>query len=490
MRLLYSVILLIFGFSLLIIGLALNFLIPVFVHNKVNALLPLKPGTVIYSQWQNTTVPAYLQFWFFNIVNHLEVLKGAKPYLQQIGPYTYHEYRIKHNITFNENGTVSYLQKRLFYFDRSRSVGDEDDIFTTVNIPLVELGKFLKDHTFLKLIMNPIIRSYHEKYFFVTSVKNITWGYKDALLDELRSVLERWHLSHLFNFPLEIGLFFGKNNTNDSIYTIDPGYVNLDHFLVINKWNGSDKLSIWNTDYANMINGTDGSMFSPFINESSRLYVFQSDICRSIYASYIGTETIKGIPSMNFAAPDILFANHTENPDNIGFCVDGYCMGAGVLNLTKCLPGTPVVMSQPHFYSAEAKYIDSVEGMSPSPEFKTVLKVEPTTGLPLNLQKKLQINIAIEPISGYLDIDNIPELILPVMWLNESALIDDGNAQVLRWELVIPVIVAHSIAYGLMVLGPLLIVIVVLINLKARSAKYKWLNSKPSNEDCIINEST
>ena len=43
------------------------------------------------------------------------------------------EKRQKFNVTFNSNGTVTYRQKRNFFFDRSMSIGDESDMFVTPN---------------------------------------------------------------------------------------------------------------------------------------------------------------------------------------------------------------------------------------------------------------------------------------------------------------------------------------------------------------------
>jgi hypothetical protein len=47
--------------------------------------------------------------------------------------FIYREKRQKFNITFNPNGTVSYRQKRIFLFDRSKSIGNESDVFLTPN---------------------------------------------------------------------------------------------------------------------------------------------------------------------------------------------------------------------------------------------------------------------------------------------------------------------------------------------------------------------
>ena len=44
----------------------------------------------------------------FNITNKDEILQGAKPELQEVGPFVYDINTEKVNITFYENGTASY----------------------------------------------------------------------------------------------------------------------------------------------------------------------------------------------------------------------------------------------------------------------------------------------------------------------------------------------------------------------------------------------
>ena len=35
-----------------------------------------------------------------------------------------------------------------------------------------------------------------------------------------------------------------------------------------------------------------------------------------------------------------MFANHSINPNNLGFCPNGKCLGNGVLNISKCYGGS------------------------------------------------------------------------------------------------------------------------------------------------------
>ena len=56
-----------------------------------------------------------LKVYFFNLTNAEAVFKGLeKPKLVEVGPYTYTQKWTKQNITWHENGTLSYRTRKIF----------------------------------------------------------------------------------------------------------------------------------------------------------------------------------------------------------------------------------------------------------------------------------------------------------------------------------------------------------------------------------------
>merc|ERR1712127_1158478 len=72
------------------------------------------------------------------------------PILLEQGPYVFREVEKKVNINFHENGTVSYRRMKLWFFERSMSVGPLTDTITTINVPVVGSAEFVRGNFFME----------------------------------------------------------------------------------------------------------------------------------------------------------------------------------------------------------------------------------------------------------------------------------------------------------------------------------------------------
>ena len=133
----------------------------------------------------------------------------------------------------------------------------------------------------------------------------------------------------------------------------------------------------------------------PFITSNDRIYIFENDLCRSLYAVYNGTtRTIDDIELLKFTPDEFFFANSSVNPENGGFCTPAdNCLPAGLLNLTECVGGVPIIMTCPHFLYCDPKYPLEMEGVTPDVEkHQTGVYAEPTTGILMKANKRIQFN--------------------------------------------------------------------------------------------------
>ncbi|CAG0903099.1 unnamed protein product [Darwinula stevensoni] len=90
-------------------------------------------------------VPTNMKFCFFNVTNPQGFADGnGSLNLVEIGPYMFREVIEMNGPEIFENGTVEYYEKKTFSFVREESVGDQSELMTTINAPVLSsIGEFL-----------------------------------------------------------------------------------------------------------------------------------------------------------------------------------------------------------------------------------------------------------------------------------------------------------------------------------------------------------
>ncbi|NWX21900.1 CD36 protein, partial [Aegotheles bennettii] len=405
-------------------------------------------GTIAYDNWLVPGSSVYREFWIFHVLNPSEVLgEGAQPKLEQRGPYTYRvRYLPKVNITETSNDTVSYMLPNVARFEPDMSVGTENDTFTCLNLAVAAAPSLYKN-TFIQLLLNTWIKSSKSSLLQNRTVKELLWGYKDPFLNKVP-------------FPLDpvLGVFYPYNGTYDGLYNVYTGEEDIKKTAIIESYKNKRNLSYWE-GHCDMVNGTDGASFPPFIRKSEVLRFFSSDICRSIYGVFHSKQTVKGIPLYRFTVPREAFASPTEVGDNYCFCTDKEisqnCTLAGVLDISACKAGRPVFISLPHFLHASESILHGVEGLRPDEnEHETFLDIDPVTGFTLRFAKRLQVNLLVRPAAKIEALSKVKTpYLFPVLWLNESAIIGDEKAEMFRNKVTRPVLLLSVLQMVLIISG-------------------------------------
>jgi hypothetical protein len=89
-----------------------------------------------------------------------------------------------------------------------------------------------------------------------------------------------------------------------------------------------------------MINGTDSTIWHPYVTKDELIYTFMNDICRSVYLKFNQTrENSFDINTYRYTLPDEAFANSS---DNEGFCLSDKtqrleCLPNGLFSLSSCV---------------------------------------------------------------------------------------------------------------------------------------------------------
>jgi hypothetical protein len=230
------------------------------------------------------------------------------------------------------------------------------------------------------------------------------------------------------------------------------------------KFRGNSTLSIWGSDDANQVKGSDGLGFQVDIRGYPPLEVWVDNIYRHVHFLSNQTAPVKGInTNVYFLDIDDYSNTHSE-----------YYLNApsGVSNLTAVNEITqgspiPILVSQPHFFSADPSYSRAIEILPPNDQtdlnkHNTFIFVEPHTGLTLRAYKRLQVNLQVKPTM--IKYPKILPTYIPVIWFEETSELSADQAAMwqnsvglaIKWMRYIPVMTLCLAGIFLFVSGAVL----------------------------------
>ncbi|KAM6976299.1 scavenger receptor class B member 1 isoform 1-T1 [Tautogolabrus adspersus] len=452
-------------------GTLLTFVGPIIIDDQIVKNTVIDPkNEMSYTMWKDVPVPFYMSVYFFNVLNPQEILLGEKPMVEQRGPYVYRKRIQKDNITFHPNNTVSYREYRRYFFEPSMSAGTESDIVTIPNMLVLGAAVMMEKMPFaVRLMISATFKTFKEGPFLTKTVGELMWGYDSGLVDFLNK-----YLPGMLPSTGKFGLFAEFNNSNTGLFTINTGKDDIRKVHKVDSWNGLTELPYWKTPQCNMINGTAGQMWPPFMTKESTLPFYSPDACRSMELVYQRPGEMNGIPLYRYVAPKTLFANGTDYAPNEGFCP---CRQSGLLNVSSCRHNSPVFISHPHFFNADPVLLDYVNGLSPNEdEHGLFIDIHPETGVPLNVSICLQLNLYMKKVSAITETGKISEVVMPMIWFEESGYIDGPILTTFHTNLVILPAVMEYMQYGFIALGLATILIASLVHHKAKKSQREAAN--------------
>nr|XP_018906943.1 PREDICTED: scavenger receptor class B member 1 isoform X1 [Bemisia tabaci] len=449
---------------LLFAGVIVALFFTAWVNLVIDNQITLKSGGQVFEMWRKPPVHPVMKVYIYNVTNADEFLNdGQKPVLEELGPFVYVETWEKVNLTFNENGTLTFNQRKIFRFDPEQSVGSEDDMVVVPNIPMLSATSQSKHAArFLRLAMASIMDILKIKPFVEVSVGQLLWGYEDPLLKLAKDVVPKEQ-----KLPYdEFGLLYGKNGTGKDNMTVFTGADDITRFGLVDKFNGKSNLGHWKTDKCNRIDGSDGSIFPPHMTQNTTIYVFDKDICRLLPLVYKQTVITNGqVEGYRFTPPKDVFADASVNPENDCFCPSGPpCAPSGMMNVSACQFDSPVLLSFPHFYLGDQKYREAVEGISPpDPEkHEMYIDVQPEMGVTLRARARIQINLAVSQVIDIKQVATFPDIVFPIMWFEEGIEgLPNEVTDLLRLATSAPPVAKAALTWTLFLAGAVLLVLAV-----------------------------
>ncbi|XP_042365188.1 scavenger receptor class B member 1 isoform X3 [Plectropomus leopardus] len=362
------------------------------------------------------------------------------------------------------------------------SSGNESDVVTIPNMLVLGAAVMMENMPFaVRLMISATFKTFKEGPFLTKTVGELMWGYDSGLVDFLNK-----YLPGMLPSSGKFGLFAEFNNSNTGLFTIHTGQDDIRKVHKVDSWNGLTELPYWRTPQCNMINGTAGQMWPPFMTRESTLPFYSPDACRSMELVYQRDGEMKGIPLYRFVAPKTLFANGTDYAPNEGFCP---CRQSGLPNVSSCRHNSPVFISHPHFFNADPVLLDFVQGLKPTEEEHGLfIDIHPLTGVPLNVSIRLQLNLYMKRVSAITETGKISEVVMPMIWFEESGYIDGPILSTFHTNLVVLPAVMEYMQYAFIALGLATIVIAALMHHRLKASdkeRVKDAHAHETKEKCI-----
>ena len=375
----------------------LYFTFPSLLEIAIRSQLVIAEGNDLFKQWSDIPIGLLgYKYYFFEIVNPEESLRGEKVRVREHGPYCFQHRRYKRITGWSKNKeTIRYYEYKVNYFDPVCSGQNRlEDQFNLINPLFAALSQTIADMIEKQLplapvtspvayaMINSLLDSHGMSLFMNKTVKDVLYGFKVNLLETLDTFTQP-----LKNLGISLqalppsppgnmfGLLYGKNDTPEGEYEMYTGQGSTSTMLgAFATYKGKNSLSFWKGRYCNQISGGDGSLFPPFVTPATKLSAFAADVCRSIEFAYVGEDEHMGIKGYKFGIPDTAFATPEQFADNECFCMfsgkkrEQRCSISGTYDLGGCQSGAPLIVSAPHFLKTFPDMSKTVDGLNPNKE--------------------------------------------------------------------------------------------------------------------------
>ncbi|XP_014206677.1 sensory neuron membrane protein 1-like [Copidosoma floridanum] len=429
----------------------------------------LRPGKFMRDIWSAYPFTFDNSFYVFNITNPEDIAGGAKPILQEIGPFVYDQYQEKSNqVDHDEDDTVSYTNKYTYHFNAEKSKGltGEEEVVVPNYFILGLVNSLLIDKPSAVPIIGKGVDSIFKKpssIFIRAKVKEVLFdGFvinctvKDfagaAICSEVRDQYEDLKMIKIAEDVYLMSLFGSSNGTSSkSTIRVNRGSKKLMKLGQVTEFKGVPNISTWNDPVCDLLNGTDGSIFRPFLKKNKPYGgIFVEPICRNLQLSWLGSSRYSGVKTFSYTSS--LGVDPESNPHDKCFCHNpDECLKPGVFDAYKCAK-LPIIISNPHFYLADPHYLTLVDGLKAEKD-KHMLHVdlEPNSGVPIHANTRVQINMLLTKVEKFKLMKNMPEALLPLLWIENTLNLPNSLVRVIKMALML--LLLAKITYYLAMIG-------------------------------------
>ncbi|XP_043866499.1 LOW QUALITY PROTEIN: sensory neuron membrane protein 1-like [Drosophila mojavensis] len=449
----------------------------------------LKPGSETRQLWEKMPFPLSFKVYVFNVTNSANIEAGGKPQLQEVGPFVYDEWKDKYDIVDIEaENAVSFNMRNTFQFRPDLGLSGEELI--TMPHPLLQflaianLAQPAEVQAAVALGLDLIFQP--QSAFITAKFKDLFYAGIDVNCGSdhaaVQAICQQFQAGAVpgavalnathYKFSLMGGAspLLG-NHTNAGRFKVlrTSGSKQLTVGQIL-AYNEAEQLQVWqetNGSSCNRLRGTDGTIFAPLMQPQHGLWSYSAQLCRSLTPKAMGKTKYNQLPAqryeLSFGSPSVservilglqaeLFEREKRiyrkdfpvksqsnlslqtEPDLHCFCTDfpGDCPADGTMDLRRC-SGTPLMASLPHFYQADPRLVEQVEGLSPTAaKHASTMIFEQLSGTVLTVYNRLQFSLKVMPVKDVPTMAQLRPLAMPLFWIEESLQLDEKITQLLH----------------------------------------------------------
>jgi hypothetical protein len=451
---------------LITVGALLYVELPKLVHKTIDSTFTMTgPESAMYPTFFDSArhnVFEYKANYFFNITNAADVTAGrAYPVVEQVGPYVYREFesRPEEYTQWHANGTVRFKQHTVYLFEPSMSKGTESDVIVTADMGMLTAVKKLNGGASAKMQKEmQYLFSPGLTYFVAKNVSEMLYGWE--FLGKAMVAMQPDDKNDISAKPFHAMYTGGKASATQPAAPARA-------YGKVTEWRGMTAMpGYWNSSYANMINGTDGSSLAPGVARDGTEYLFVSTLYRSIPMRVAKVFDYHGITLYRFVADTAVFQTPAVVPENSDFYITtrGFLVSPPALRL-------PTILSKAKFLDCDQSAIKTTllgggkwATDADRDELDIRLDFEPMTGSLFRVRKPLQVNVDIGPIRTTIDDkdwkigQHIRPTLLPVLLVFQTVTLNDHDIAAFKSKILFPLALATYLGVTLIVLGCVLFV--------------------------------
>ncbi|KAL4713307.1 hypothetical protein ACJJTC_015294 [Scirpophaga incertulas] len=460
---------------------------PAVLKSQLKKEMSLAKKNDIRDMWE--TVPFAIDFkiYLYNYTNAEEVQKGAIPIVKEVGPYHFDEWKTKVETEDNEdNDTISYKRKDVFYFRPELSgsglTGEETIVIPHILMLSMAILVNKEKPAMLNMLgkaFNGIFDSPKDVFLRVNALDLLFRGFiincarSEFAPKAVCTAIKKEGVNGMTfeaNNQYRFSLFGTRNGTIDpQVITVKRGIKNVMDVGKVVAVNGKTEQNVW-TGTCNVFQGTDGTVFPPFLTEKDNLESYSTDLCRPFKPWFLKKTSYNGIKTNRYIATIGDFANEPElhclcdTPDT--------CPPKGTMDLVKCIKA-PMYASLPHYLDCDPKLLQNVKGLNPDVnEHGIEIDFEPISGTPMVAKQRIQFNIILQNIDKLELCKDLPDTMAPLFWIEEGLALNKSFVKMLKKQLFIPKRAVGVVRWLLVMVGVVGIIGTTLIHFKDNILKF------------------